>query len=112
MPGVGRVTVSLRRSMIASGMMGIILGFAAMFHVPATVDFPEKDGTVVHLLETHGGTAVVGRPFAVVEEAAELLRAVQIEAAWVSLTCSLKSPPKTVLTRSSMNGGSASWAVR
>src|SRR5262245_4401985 len=77
MPGVGRVTVSLRKSMSGSAMSG----FTRVDEVPAVIDLAEADDTVLDVLESEDGRGVQRLQLALVEEAPQQLDRRRVEAA-------------------------------
>src|SRR5262249_19567795 len=80
MPGVGRVTVSLRRS-IGSGMSLITLGWTpAVLQIPAVALLHQSDDAVLDVLEANAGGALLDRPPAVLAELLQQLDGGGVEA--------------------------------
>src|SRR5262249_43662161 len=95
MPGVGRVTVSLRKSMVVSGMSrprgdayATGHGFPSflvrrrlhpVLQEPAVADLAQEDLPVLDVLQLDRGGRLAVLPFALLEEAAEILHG-----AWVA----------------------------
>src|SRR5262245_36358068 len=72
-PAVGRVTVSLRRSIKLSGMVGPGLRLVEALQIPAPVGAAQADDAVVDVLEAHHHGRVDRLELAVLEEAPQAL---------------------------------------
>ena len=101
MPGVGRVTVSLRRSMSASGMVGVswgisslaggktcsLRGFAPIFQIPTVAAVVEVKAAILDVLEANAVRLFFGGPLAFFQEPLKEFQCGGVHFARVSSIC-------------------------